>query len=224
MAQFRRVPGARKNREAEPEEWGPEWRIEGTPLETRFASAAEALAKGRAVQEIKPRRLKGRREAKSTRPGPEIAERLHHSKGKKWEKFLESLGMQLSEREQLLLMDGRKSGGSGMFGDWKQGVYKDRRELKSEIFFDTFNGRMVAKPGEDGKMILVPHVETDPEIMEQQEKKRAKQRRAVDPNSRNKFCDVCGVKLPLAEVGKQNCCKTCRPGLSVEDFMKSLAG
>ena len=78
----------------------------------------------------KPRREKSRREVKSRRPSPSVAKRIHHSRGRKWDEFVEWLtntGQELNHHTLMLMMDG------DLFGRWKErrarkiyirGIYK----------------------------------------------------------------------------------------------------
>lgn len=225
MGQFRQVEGAgrlagkrkKKRKEEQLEPWTAEWRVEGVPEDKRFKSPGQALSAQRRVQRMKPRNPKGRKQ-QGRRPGPETAERQHHSRGKKLEKFVESLGGEaapLSEYELRVLFDGRKIGGTGSFGDWKQSDYEDREPVKAEIVFDTFHGRKVYDR-EKGE--LVPWVPTDPEDIEAENKRKAKKRRRDVFAS---FCEECGVQLPTSKQ-KESLCGSCSPTLSAKAFFESV--
>lgn len=215
MGKFtRKAPGAgvRKQPKRKPEDgWTGEWRLEGLPKDRRFVGFAEAQAASSNVRQMKPRRLKGRREAKSTRPCPETAERIHHSRGRNWAKFKKSLGTPLSDHEMQLMMDSPNIGGNGIFGEWKQRQYSERKVVDKVIVFDTFHGRKVFDR-EQGK--LVPYIPTDPEEIAQLEAR--KQKKGNRRKAKGKFCVTCSVRLPASREGKPHC------GACVPDTLKKF--
>jgi hypothetical protein len=230
MGKFRQVEGAgrfagkrkRKKRESEaPEDWTSDWRVEGVAPDRRFKNMGEAQSAQRRVRRMKPQGPKGKKQTGGRRPGPETAERIVHSQGKKWDEFEEALGGNLSEYEMRLLFDGRKIGGAGTFADWKQERHEDRRVVKSEIIFQTFKGPMVSVRDEDtGKMKLVPWVPSDPVDVAKAEKVKNKLRKKRDIFAT--FCEECGMKLPTSR-RREAKCATCAPAsASAQAFGESL--
>lgn len=211
MAQFRQVEGAghragkRKQKPAEQpnEDWTSDWRMEGVPQDTRFRGMGSAQAANRRVRSMKPANPKGRRQI-TRRPCPETAERVVHSKGKRWDEFEKQLGGNLSDYEKRIVFDGRKIGGAGTFADWKQSQYKNRKIVSVDKVIHTLQGPMMAvKNPETDKIELVPYVPSDKEEREKLQAKKSKPRKKKDLFATH--CEKCGIQLPTSRRSEAKC-------------------
>lgn len=190
-----------------------DWRMEGTPEETRYESVVDAERARRRVHRMVPKGPKGKKQTGGRRPNPITAERVHHSRGRKWEEFLKATGYdRLSEHEQLLLMDSFKNGGREVFANWKQREYERWLVIDRVTVLDFATGKKIAVQLSDGSVIYQDYV--DPK--DEQRKKKVRKAKIKPAH-----CDSCGVKLPNV-FRKRGQCVACRPALSAQKFFESL--
>jgi phage/plasmid primase-like uncharacterized protein len=187
-----------------------EWRIKGIPEDDRFDSIKDAIKRQKTVQSWKPQRLKSRREARSKRPCRETAERVHHSRGKKWAEFIQRLGNNFSEQEALRMMDSSRIGGNEVFATWKQREYEAWRTIDTVRILEFADRRVIMVRQKDGTVTEVPFIEPEGE-------KKTKKRFA----GKIKNCATCSSRLQSSERHRKECTK-CRPVVTATSFFQSL--
>ncbi len=186
------------------------WRVKGVPEDDRFDSIKDAIKRQKTVQGWKPQRLKSRREARSKRPCPETAERVHHSRGKKWKEFIQRMGNNFSEQEALMMMDSSKIGGNEVFAKWKQREYEAWKTIDTVRILEFADRRVIMVRQKDGTVTEVPFIEPEGE-------KKTKKRSA----RKIKNCTTCDSRLSSSERHRKECTK-CRPVITATAFFQSL--
>jgi len=170
VSSSRRVGKGRRKPVVHEAGWNLLFRNEGTPDDTRHANFEEAEACRRRVRRMTPDRTKGKKESGGRRPNPITAERIVHSQGKLFEKFIESLGVAAegwTDYQKLQLMDSRKNGGLEVFATWKQSRVEGWRVVGSwKVFRGSFQdaetgekfdhkGFYIFKKDENGEWVTV---------------------------------------------------------------------
>ena len=193
--------------------WEKEWRIKGIPEEQRYASAEEAIKAARRVRRMIPNRTKGTKETGGRRPNMITAERIHHSRGKLFEKFLEEMGFdKLSDTEKLRLMDSFKLGGQELFAKWKQRRYEGWVQIKSVRFLDYADRKVILVTKEDGTTVEVP--------MEEDKDAKKKGRKAT--RGKPKHCASCGIRIASSIAAGRTQCASCKPAVTAEGFFAAV--
>jgi hypothetical protein len=198
--------------------WNNEFRIDGTPADTRYSSIEEAEKARRRVRRMVPNRTKGKKETGGRRPNKITCERMHHSKGKKWDEFLEAMGFtQLSEAEQLLLMDSSFLGGNEVFAKWKQREHEKWTPIKRVVVYSYSTREVIKVQLADGTI-----VEEEYKSPASERKKRLKTQRAIKRSSKPKYCATCQTKLPTSIASHETKCKACQPVAAADSFFANI--
>ena len=186
---------------------GCDWRMEGCPEETRYESVQQAERARARVQRMKPNGPKGKKQTGGRRPNFITAERIHHSRGKKWEEFVAHMGIEnLSEYEQRQYFDSFNNGGQELFQKWKQRQYESKVVVDRVVVLDYGDRKMiVVRDPETGELKQVPYV--DPEEKAEKTKRAVKRSR----NSKPKYCVECGMSIALARSAHSDKCSSCAP-------------
>jgi hypothetical protein len=193
--------------------WEQGWRVKGVPEERRYASAEEAIKAARRVRRMIPNRTKGKKETGGRRPNHITAERIHHSRGKLFEQFLEEMGFdKLSDTDKLRLMDSFKLGGQELFAKWKQRRYEGWVPVKTVRFLDYTDRKVILILKEDGTTIEVP--------LEEPEDSKKKGRKAT--RGKPKHCASCGMRIATGIAAGRTQCASCKPAVTAEGFFAAV--
>ena len=190
-----------------------DWRAEGVKKDPRYKDVADAERARRRVNQIIPNNPKGKKQGGGRRPNRITAERVHHSRGKKWPQFLEEMGYdKLSESDQLLLMDSFGNGGNEVFARWKQREYDAWVTIKRVVIYDyAFKGRMIRVLMSDGSVVEQPYESED---------KQKKKVKVTSGKKRGTSCTTCGVSLPTTRSGSE--CSVCSQSVTAAAFFNAL--
>ena len=139
--------------------WNNDFRIKNVPKDERYDSIEDAERSRRRVRRMVPNRNKGKKETGGRRPNYITAERINHSKGKKFDQFLEVMGFTgLSDPEKLALMDSSKLGGSEVFAQWKQREHEAWVPVKRVVVYSYSDRDVIKVMRADGTVEEVPYV------------------------------------------------------------------